>query len=194
MRQYDAASMSDAAEERFSERALAHLDALFRLARHLTSPADADDLVQETYARAFGRQSQFAEGSNLRAWLFRILRNVHIDLYRRDRRGHTAFDEEDLTDPHADREPLRGDAELECLRRVVAEDIDAALASLSEDARTVVLLDLEGFTEAELAEVLGCALGTVKSRLCRARAALRKKLSDYGDSRSEPAKQPRRQR
>jgi RNA polymerase sigma-70 factor, ECF subfamily len=161
---------------------LEHTDALFRVARNLTGrDEDAEDLVQDTFARALGAHSQFSPGTNLRAWLFRILRNVHVDLYRRSRknpvRTATEDDATDVAVPPED--PLRGDEDLERLRGVVAEDIEAALASLSIDARTVILLDLEGLTETELSEVMGCSVGTVKSRLSRARAALRTKLRDY---------------
>jgi RNA polymerase sigma-70 factor (ECF subfamily) len=164
--------------------ALDHLDALYRVARNLTGrDSDAEDLVQETYTRAIAAAAQFTAGTNMRAWLFRILRNAHIDAYRRARTNPVDGGLEDEvvadTTPSAT-EPLRGDAELERLRGVVTRDIEAALASLSVDARAIILLDLEGFKESELAETLGCALGTVKSRLARARAALRERLRDYG--------------
>jgi RNA polymerase sigma-70 factor (ECF subfamily) len=160
---------------------LEHTDALYRVARRLTgSDDDAADLVQDTFTRALAARSQFIPGSNLRAWLFRILRNAHVDLYRRARRSPIRASIEDDGDVASEPlDPLRGDEELERLRRIVAEDIEAALLTLTVDARTVVLLDLEGLTETELSEVVGCSVGTVKSRLSRARAALRTKLRDY---------------
>jgi RNA polymerase sigma-70 factor (ECF subfamily) len=155
---------------------LAHADALFNLARYLSgNDADAEDLVQEAYARAFAAVQSF-HGGNAKAWIFRILRNTFIDVYRKGQRS-AALGVIDVLDGAPD--VLRGDVEIEQLRRVVAEDIEAALMHVSEEARTVILLDLEGFTEVEVAEVLGCAVGTVKSRLARARMVLRQRLADY---------------
>jgi RNA polymerase sigma-70 factor (ECF subfamily) len=163
--------------------ALGHLDALYRLALHLSSSAtEAEDLVQDTYARALGKESQFIPGSNVRAWLFRILRNLHVDSWRRARKNpvRETLDGDEPSEDKAERgELLRGDEELDRLRGMVAEDIEAALRQLSPDARTIVLLDLEGFTQEEVAQVMGCEVGTVKSRLSRARARLRELLSDY---------------
>ena len=158
--------------------ALEHLDAVHHFARYLSgSDAEAEDLVQETFARALGREASFSPGTNMRAWLFRILRNLFIDGRRRKKLSPVALADLDADD--RSEEPLFGDAELAALRRVVAGNIERALAALSPDARTAVLLDLEGFSEREIAEVLGCAAGTVKSRLSRAREALRGMLGDY---------------
>ena len=163
---------------------LGYADTLYNLARYLTgNQPDAEDLVQETYARALGAAGQFTRGSNLKAWLFRILRNTFISMYRRQRNNPTVggLDTVDPTAQGPSQEHfLLDDMELDRLRNVVGEEIERALMSLTEEARTVILLDLEGLTEVEAAQVLDCAVGTVKSRLSRARAALRLKLKDYG--------------
>ena len=158
--------------------ALAHADRLYNLGRRLTgNDADAEELVQETYVRALAGAHTFG-GGNLKAWLFKILRNTFVDLRRRNRAAPAPGDVEDVG--AADDAPLlRDDLELDRLRRLVGEEIEAALASLSDEARTIVLLDVEGFSESEVADVLGCPIGTVKSRLSRARLSLRQKLKDY---------------
>ena len=160
---------------------LAYVDPLYRLARYLTGrDADAEDLVQETYARALAGAARFVPGTNMKAWLFRILRNTFISDRRRRRASPVVPDADLVERAAAPREDwLRDDLELDRLRKVVGAEIEAALLSLGEEARTVVLLDLEDLSEAEIAVVLECPVGTVKSRLSRARAALRQRLRDY---------------
>jgi len=166
-----------------SEDVLQYLDSLYNFARHLTGDSVvAEDLVQDTYARALAAHATFMPGTNRRAWLFRILRNAFIDGRRTARRAD--FVEGDADDHGSERaawarEPLRGDPEMEALRGVVGASIERALTALSADARAVVLLDLEGFTETEVAQIVGCPVGTVKSRLMRARHALRLELAEY---------------
>ena len=164
-----------------AREALAHADALYNLARYLTgNSADAEDLVQETYTRALGAAERFEAGTNLKAWLFRILRNAFISQYRRDRHNPTVGGLDTVEPDIATGETwLRDDIELDRLRKVVAEDIERALLGLSDDARAVIILDMEGLTKVEVAAVIGCPVGTVKSRLARARAALRHALRDY---------------
>ncbi len=166
-------------EEAFRREALAYVDALYNLARYLArNPEDAEDLVQETYARALRSSASFRSGTNMTAWLMTILRNLYLGQCRSSGRAQAG---EVLAGGEAAPEDayLRGDLELERLRRLVSEEIEAALLSLSEEARTVILLDLEDLTEAEVAQVVGCAVGTVKSRLARARSELRRQLGHY---------------
>ena len=154
-------------------RGLVHADALYHLARYLTrSAVDAEDMVQETFARAFAASRQFDPDSNLKAWLFKILRNACIDLMRRRR-------VEEVEPPTSGDEPADEGGEDAEVRRMLAHEIEAALLSLPEASRAVILLDLEGLTEVEAAAVLDCPVGTIKSRLARARAALRRTLKDY---------------
>ena len=167
---YAAAVFGRRRHDEFAQQALAYADSLHNFARYLARDG-AEDLVQETYARALAAAPRFAAGTDMKAYLFRILRNLFLDQVRRGRH------EPEPPEPEPDL--LRDDAELDLLRGVVAADIELALRQLSPDSRTAVLLDLEGMTEAEVAEVMGCAQGTVKSRLSRARAQLRKSLRAY---------------
>jgi RNA polymerase sigma-70 factor (ECF subfamily) len=180
---YDAGQMASRDRDRnaaLMRDALAHADALYNFARYLSrDPVAAEDLVQEAFARALAAVDQFADGSNLKSWLFRILRNTFIDLYRRDQRAQT----DSGLDTIGNRGAAASDdgATPRQEREVMGRELEQAILSLTDDARVAVLLDLEGFSEAEMAEALGCAVGTVKSRLFRARAALRERLGGHGN-------------
>lgn len=160
----------------FHEQALSHLDALYNFALHLTkSPADADDLVQETFLRAFRFAHRFEPGTHLRAWLFQILRNTFLTFYRRESRQLAVMvrETEDGTE-----EAWEVEAPVGSVATVL--DIERALGDLSEEFRSVLLLaDLEGFALEEIAQIMDTPVGTVKSRLFRARRLLRRRLRDY---------------
>ncbi|MFT3693718.1 MAG: sigma-70 family RNA polymerase sigma factor [Kofleriaceae bacterium] len=163
----------DPAHERpLAERALEFVDALYSLALHLTgNSSDAEDLVQSTYARALAGAGQYREGTNLRAWLFRILRNGFIDHARRKKIV--------LEVPDDTIEIVPDDAAtLEQLRYVTGTEVTRAIANLPVEFRLVVLLEVEGFSEAEIADIAHCPPGTVKSRLARAKAKLRAALKE----------------
>ncbi len=166
---------------------LTHLDALYNLARWLThDPTEAEDLVQETYLRAFRAIHQFQPGTNLRAWLFQILRNTFFTLYKR--RGR----EPEVVDPDViEAMPSRGASEFGGMNGresglagppdgTAGLDLTAALKRLPEEYRSVVLLaDVEDFSMGEIAGIMDCPIGTVKSRLFRARGILKELLRDY---------------
>jgi RNA polymerase sigma-70 factor (ECF subfamily) len=171
----------------FGVQLLAQADALHQFACYLSRDIVlAEDLVQEAFARALSAEKRFVAGSNLKAWLFRILHNVFLDGVRRKRKNPVELrelnddneDDDDDTD-YSRHVWLRGDIEIDRLRKLVVDDIESALARLSVNARSVILLDLEGFTEAEIAKIMDTPIGTVKSRLARARAALRERLQEY---------------
>jgi RNA polymerase sigma-70 factor (ECF subfamily) len=167
------------------EEALQHLDALYRTALRLTrNPADAEDLVQETYLRAFRFRDRFVANSNLRAWLFKILSNASISRFRRT--SHESADTSLDDMPEADlytRAVADGglgvSAEDELLNTVLDVDVRRALEELPEPFRLAVLLsDVEGFSYREIADMLDVPLGTVMSRLFRGRRMLRRALAD----------------
>lgn len=173
----------DHASEQVSTEALQHLDALYNLARWLArDPVEAEDLVQETYLRALRAGQQFHPGTNLRAWLFQILRNAFYTQYRRNQREPEAVEPEELEwAAHVSGAGLeKGTGLAGSADGAAGLDLTSALDRLPEEYRSVVLLaDVEDFTMGEIAEIMGCPVGTVKSRLFRARGILKNLLRDY---------------
>lgn len=163
----------------FSQDCLAHLDALYNFAMYLTrNPPEADDLVQETYLRAFRFSHRFQPGTHLRAWLFQIMRNTFLTFYRL-RERETAIAEDGVPDWDV---PMFHDAPDEDSRAMEAHtDLERAMRRLPEEFRTVLLLaEVEGMPLEEVARVMACPVGTVKSRIFRAKDRLRGLLRDYG--------------
>jgi RNA polymerase sigma-70 factor (ECF subfamily) len=180
-----AGPIDDTLRERFERDVLPLLPSLYGAALRMTrKPADAEDLLQETYLRAFRGFGGFREGTNLKAWLYRILTNAYITTYRKKQRepqiveGPDDLDEWYLFDRRGARH-VEGSAEEEVLDRLPDTAVKAALESLPENFRLPVLLaDVEGFTYKEIAEIMDTPIGTVMSRLHRGRKALEKALWD----------------
>lgn len=169
------------ADPEFQRQALEHLDALYNLARYLTrNGSEAEDLVQETYLRAFRFSHRFQPGTHLRAWMFQILRNTFLTFYRQ-REREPAFAEEGLPDGGAppmfqDAPPVSG------LSMESHTDLEKALDQLPEEFRTIVILaEVEELSLEDVARIMDCPVGTVKSRLFRAKERLRGFLKDYGE-------------
>jgi RNA polymerase sigma-70 factor (ECF subfamily) len=171
-------------ESRFEAEALPLLSGMYSAALRLTrNPSDAEDLLQETFLRAYRGFHQFQEGTNLKAWLYRILMNTFINSYRKKQREPRTISDDEVEDWYlysrmAD-EGLEPSAETSVIESLPDEDVQEALQSLPEQFRVAVLLaDVEGFSYKEIAEITDVPIGTVMSRLHRGRKALEKRLWD----------------
>lgn len=189
-------------QRRFEEEALPYLDGMFGAAMRLTrNPADSEDLLQETFLRAFSAFDSFEPGTNLKAWLYRILMNTYISSYRKQKRSPQTVSSDEVEDFSLYRHIIDDGGrtpEAEVLASIPDEEVKNALEELPEQFRMAVLLaDVEGFSYKEIADITDTSIGTVMSRLHRGRKALQKTLWDYARDRGmvkeeEPWRTPRR--
>ncbi|HVL91970.1 MAG TPA: sigma-70 family RNA polymerase sigma factor [Acidimicrobiales bacterium] len=181
-----------ASQATFADQAMEHMGSLYSAALRMTrNPADAEDLVQETYLKAYRSFGTFQEGTNLKAWLYRILTNTFINSYRAKKRRPEESEVDDVEELYLYRR-LGGleavsagrSAEEEVLDRITDEEVKEALESLPEQFRMAVLLaDVEGFSYKEIASILDVPIGTVMSRLHRGRRGLQKRLFEFMERR-----------
>jgi RNA polymerase sigma-70 factor (ECF subfamily) len=171
--------------DRFERDALVFMDQLYAAAlRYTKNPEDARDLVQDTYLKAFNSFHQFEDGTNLRAWLYRVLTTTFINTYRKDQRrpqlASGELEDWQLAEAQSHTSDLGKSAEVEALENLPDSDIKRALQEIPEEFRIAVYLaDVEGFSYKEIADILEIPAGTVMSRLHRGRKLLREKLADY---------------
>jgi RNA polymerase sigma-70 factor (ECF subfamily) len=168
----------------FEEQVLPHRDALYNYGLKLTKEeSDAEDLVQETFLKAFRFYDKFEQGTNIKAWLFMILKNTFINMYRKTSKQPTKVDYDDVQNFYDNIKPEEIKTEHtsdDAFGKLMDDEITEAISDLQEDYRTVIILsDIEGYTYDEIAEFIDRPVGTVRSRLHRARKMLFTKLYDY---------------
>lgn len=171
----------------FEGEFMPHIDSMYNFAYRLTFDEDeAKDLVQDTYMKAFRFINSFLEGTNAKAWLYRILKNSFINDYRKKSKQPTKVDYQEVEQYYNSEDTPKEatvDLRIEATKDLIGDEITNALNSLAIDFRTVIILcDLEGFTYEEMAKILDIPIGTVRSRLHRARNLLREKLGSYAHS------------
>lgn len=177
----------------FEKEAVPHMDAVYNFALRMTGDEDdADDLVQETFLKAFRFFDKFEKGTNCKAWLFRILKNSYINDYRKHTKEPDKIDYEDVQNFY---ENIKSDQvemqhyEQDAFTNLLDDEISGAITDLPEDFRTVIILsDIEGFTYEEIADFVDIPVGTVRSRLHRARKMLYTQLYDYAKDKGFVAK------
>lgn len=178
-------------KERYAEfelEAVPHMDAVYNYALRITgNETDADDLVQETFLKAFRFFDKFEKGTNCKAWLFRILKNSFINEYRKEIKTPNKVDYEDVQNFYENiksEEVETQHIEYDAFNTLMDDEITKAISQLPEDFRTVIILsDIEGFTYEEIADFVDVPVGTVRSRLHRARKMLYSTLYDYAEDR-----------
>jgi RNA polymerase sigma-70 factor (ECF subfamily) len=175
-------------QREFKSEALPHMDFLYNYALRMTyNAADAEDLVQETFMKAFRFWDSYEQGTNIRAWLFRIMKNAYINRYRKEKKEPETVEYQEVENFYTS---LSGgvvetsDSQEAMFNNLLEDDVSTAIAELPEDFRTVVILcDIEELKYEEVAEFLECPIGTVRSRLHRGRKLLRTKLFEYAKKR-----------
>lgn len=170
--------------EEFEKEALPHMDSIYNYALRMTGDEDdADDLVQDTYLKAFRFFDKFEKGTNCKAWLFRILKNSYINDYRKLKKEPNKVDYEDVQNFYENIKSNEVDTvhyEQDVFSNLLDDDVSKAISDLPEDFRNVIILsDIEGFTYEEIADFVDIPLGTVRSRLHRARKMMYTQLFDY---------------
>ena len=171
----------------FNEEFMPHIDAMYNFGFRLTlDEDDAKDLVQETFMKAYRFINSFETGTNAKAWLFRILKNSFINNYRKKSKQPNKVDYQEVESYYNSdsvNENITTDLRVETVQHLIGDEITNALNALDVDFRTVIILcDLEGFTYEEMAKILDIPIGTVRSRLHRARNLLKEKLKQYASS------------